>query len=591
MSKLDGIEDGAPQRRVRVAVLSSFTIDPLKPYLQVGCLERDIWAEVFIPGFNQFAQQILTPESDLYAFKPEVCFLHVLPEGLVDGIEASGLQDDHIRPMVETLSGLMEAFRSRDKGDLVVSNFSAPGRFPYSLHRDETEQLYRRLNKELERTAREIRGVHLLDYDSLTAYHGKESVADERLRHIGRMELGDRFLPKLANKMQVHLLALRGLGRKCIVLDLDNTLWGGIIGEDGPTGIHLNSEYPGSAFVEFQRSLLALHRRGILLAINSKNNESDAMEALEHHPAMVLRPEHFAAMRINWLDKCENIEAIAKELNLGLESMVFVDDSSAERELMRRLRPEVLTPEWPSDVVTYRAALESLCDFETLALTAEDVRRGEMYATEAKRDNFRSRSASLEDYLFGLEMEALISKANETDLARLHQLVQKTNQFNLTTRRYSQPDIEECLQREDAAVYVLRNRDSFGDNGLVGVAVLNREAKDATWRIDSLLMSCRVLGRTIETGFLKHILGELKALGCRYVIGEFIPTSKNDLVKDFYPEAGFQSTEEREGVYRWIMDLSTYVPPALPWLNVNPATSSPQPLHENMLGLNSVAES
>ena len=578
LSDIKDLAQAAGQRRVRIAVLSSFTLDPIKPYLQVACIERGTWAEVFIPGFNQFAQQILDPESDLYTFQPDVCFLHITPEAVLDRGDSSSIVAGQVESLVETIGGLVQAFRSRCKGDLVVSNFSAPARFPYSLRQDEVVGLYGLVNNKLERVAKEVPGVHVLDHESLTAYHGKESVADERLRHIARMELGDRFLPKLANKMLSYVLALRGLGRKCIVLDLDNTLWGGVVGEDGFAGIQLGPEYPGSAFVEFQQSLLTLHQRGILLAINSKNNEADAIEVLAQNPAMVLRPNHFAAMRINWRDKCENIEAIAKELNLGLESVVFIDDSPVERDLMRRLRPEVLTPEWPEDMVLYRTALESLCDFETLSVTEEDLRRGEMYVAQGEREEFRKRSGSLEEHLFGLRMEVLLNEAKEADIPRIHQLVQKTNQFNLTTRRYSLAEIEGLCQRNDAVVYVLRNRDRFGDNGLVGIAVLIKEdgsTAGPTWRFDSLLMSCRVLGRTIETGFLKYILEELKAKGCRYAIGEFISTAKNALVKDFYAEAGFQPMEVREETQRWILDLSVYVPPSLPWLSVNPAASSP----------------
>ena len=581
LSRLGGLSEVAGRRRVRIAVLSSFTLDPIGPYLQVGCFQRDIWANLFFPGFNQFAQQILTPDSELYTFGPDICFLHVLPEALVSEMGPSSPDPDQVDPLAEALKGLIEAFRSRSPADLVVSNFSTPGRFPYSLQRDEAPELYPCLNNELDKVAHDVSGVHVLDYEGLTAYHGKESVADERLRHIARMEVGEGFLPKLANKMLAYVLALRGLGRKCIVLDLDNTLWGGIIGEDGADGISLGPEYPGSAFVEFQRALLSLHRRGILLAINSKNNEPDALEALQGHPAMVLRPQHFAAMRINWRDKCQNIEEIAEELNLGLESMVFIDDSPHERDMMRRLRPEVLTPEWPKDVVHYRGTLESLYDFETMSLTAEDLERGAMYASEAEREKFRQRNGTMEDYLFGLKLEVQIKKAEEADMPRVHQLVNKTNQFNLTTRRLSSADIESFRQRDDVVVQVLRSGDAFGDNGLVGVAILMRETEDdaeATWRIDSLLMSCRVLGRTVDTGFLGYLLEYLEARGCRYVIGEFVPTSKNAMVKDFYAEAGFQLVEESEEGERWVMDLSAYTPPALPWLDVNPLAASLQPV-------------
>ncbi len=571
LSQLDGLAQLVGPRRVRIAVLSSFTIDPIRPYLRVGCLERDVWADIFIPAFNQFTQQLLTPQSELYLFQPDVCFLHVPPEALAAADPSGGLTASQVEPTLEAVRTLVRAFRSHGNGHLVIANFAAPAWFPYWLQEDETSRVCALLNDGLRKIAEETSGVHILDYERLSAYHGKESVADARLRHIARMEIGDKFLPKLATMMLGYVIALRGFSRKCVVLDLDNTLWGGVVGEEGPAGIHLGPEFPGSAFVEFQQSLLALHRRGVILAINSRNNEADALEVLREHPAMVLRSEHFAAMQINWRDKSQNIEDIARQLNLGLEAMVFIDDSPVERDLMRRHRPEVLTPEWPSDPVLYRAALESMCDFATLAVTQEDLARGTMYAAEAERETFKKRSDNLEGYLFGLGMEVRINRAERGDLARVHQLIHKTNQFNLTTRRHSAADLEAFLSKDETLVYVLRNRDMFGDNGLVGVAILvreNEEASGSTWRIDSLLMSCRVLGRTIETGFLQHLLEALKSRGCRTVIGEFVPTKKNGFVKDFYAEAGFQKGRERDGAVESTLDLSTYVPRELPWLDV-----------------------
>ena len=580
LSELAAQWQAPQQRRVRIALLSSFTIDPIKAYLQVSCAERGVAAEVFLPGYNQFTQQILAPDSELYAFDPHVCFLHVMPEALLSGFQPSLTETSSFAALIEKVKGLAKAFRSRCNADLVISNFAGPGRFPYSLGFRNAAQSYARVNDELEKAAKDIPGVYLLDYEGLTSYHGKVSVADERWRHIARMELSIGFLPKLANQMLAYVMALRGLGRKCIVLDLDDTLWGGVIGEEGVEGIHLGPDYPGSAFLEFQHSLLALQQRGILLAINSKNNEADVLEVLERHPAMLLRREHFAAMRINWRDKYENIEDIAEELNLGLESMVFIDDNPAERELMRRLRTEVLTPEWPADVVCYRQALESMCDFESLTVTAEDLNRGAMYTAEEKRKEARKRSASLEDYFFGLEMQVFVNQATESDVARFHQLVHKTNQFNLTSRRYSVADIQGFLQADDATAYVLRNRDALGDNGLVGVAVIKRdgpEEEDFVWRLDTLLMSCRVLGRTVETGFLKYILQELRTKGRRSVIGEFIPTKKNAMVKDFYPRHGFVEAGEKDGASRWALDLTAYLAPDLPWLSVNPTRPSVTP--------------
>jgi len=571
--EFDGLANSNNQRRVRIAILSSFTIDPIKPYIHMGCLERNVWADVYIPEFNQFAQELLTPQSGLYSFNPDICFLQIPAEAIVDKWEPFNLQLEHVDDLIQSLSGYIRAFRDHCGGEMVVSNFSEPVCFPYSLGFNVATRNYKVANDRLVEVSKEIPGVHILDYEGLTAYHGKESVADQRWRHIARMELSHKFLPKLASKMLANVMALRGLGRKCVVLDLDNTLWGGVVGEDGPSGIQLGPDFPGSAFLEFQESLLNLHKRGILLAINSKNNESDALEVLAQHPFMVLRPEHFAAFRINWQDKCTNIESIASELNIGLDSMVFIDDSPVERELMLRLRPEVLTPKWPDDAVAYRTALEGMYDFAAVSVTEEDQNRGKMYAAEAQRERSLRRSSSLEEFLFGLGMVVTVSEADDRDASRVHQLVNKTNQFNLTARRYTSANVARFLSGEDVAAYVLRNEDVFGDNGLVGVGVVlccEPHKEESTWRIDSLVMSCRVLGRTIEKGFLDQILQGLKLKRCRYVIGEFIPTSKNAMVNDFYSESGFVLLGTDDTSTQWILDLKTYQPPDLPWLKVNP---------------------
>lgn len=566
----DDVRAAAGPRTVRAAVLSSFTIDPLRAYLQVDLLERDVLPNLYIAGFNQFAQELRQPSSALYAFDPHVCFLHVEASALVPGLPHVALQDKDVDAVAAAAEDLMRTFRSHCRGDLVVSNFAAPVRFPYGVREDPAAEAFRELNRRLRRAAEALTGVHVLDFDRLAAFHGKGALADARLRHIARMELSGAFLPKLAGAMLGFVLALRGFGRKCVVLDLDDTLWGGVVGEDGPDGIRLGAEYPGSAFVEFQQALRTLRDRGILLAVNSKNNEADALEILERHSGMVLRPDSFAALRINWRDKCENIESIAAELNLGLDALAFIDDSPVERELMRRLRPEVLTPEWPADAVLFSAALESLPDFETVVVTTEDASRADIYGTEKRRQSLQERSATYEDYLTSLGIEIEVGEASEYELPRVAQLIQKTNQFNLTTRRYSLAEVSELHRDARAAVYVLKNWDAFGDNGLVGVAIVRKDglASGATWTIDSLLMSCRVLGRTIEQGFLDFIVAEARASGAARVVGEFLPTPKNEQVNTFYGDAGFRRVDRGETARRWIAETAAHVPRHTPWLRL-----------------------
>lgn len=562
----EGLRAAAGRRVVRVAVLSSFTIDPLAAPFRIALLERDVLPDLYFGPYGQFERDIRAEESGLHAFAPDVCYLHLTIDAVVPGAAARDLGEAAVARAAEDLGELMRAFRRRSTADLVVANFVGGARFPYRTTRDPEAAAIQRLNDALRETAASVTGCHVLDFDSLASYHGRAAVADARLRHIARMELGQTILPMLATQLAAHVLALRGLGRKCVVVDLDNTLWGGIVGEDGPSGIQLGPEYPGSAFVEFQNDLLALRRRGILLAVASKNDRADGLEVIDRHPAMVLRRDAFAAMRIDWQDKPRNLAAIAAELGIGVDSLVFIDDSPAERELMRTMLPAVLTPEWPSDPVRFSEALRALPDFEVAALTAEDLARPEMYAAERRREELQRRMGSEEDYLARLEMVVDVGEAEPDELPRVAQLMQKTNQFNLTTRRRTLSEIERLHRATDARIYVLKNEDAFGDNGLVGVAIVRvvGGAARPVWEIDSLLMSCRALGRTIERFFVDHLVREAHAAGAVRVVGEYVPTPKNDLVRTFYADAGFAGEEDG----RWVVDPGAHQARELPWLRV-----------------------
>lgn len=567
----DELRAAAGPRAVRVAVLSSFTIEQIVPYLTVMLLERDVVPDLYVPDFNQFQQQIRLPTSELYAFRPDICFLHVQLEALVPGVRREAPPPEQIAAAAEEIAALAREFRSHSGADLVVSDFASPITLPYAIGPDPAAEGYRDLNARVRSALATVPGCTILDFDLLTAYHGKVRLADERLRHIARMELSAELMPRLATKMTSHALALRGLGRKCVVLDLDGILWGGVVGEDGPAGIALGPEFPGSVFLEFQRALTTLLDRGVLLALNSKNNQADALEILERHPSMVLRADDFAATRINWSHKHENMDAIAEELNIGLDALVFIDDSPVERELMRRLRPEVLTPEWPPDPVHYVQALRELPDLHVKELTHEDASRARMYVEEKQRRSVQGRSGTLTEYLAELAIQLDIRMASAVDLPRVTQMINKTNQFNLTTKRYASAEVAELHADGWARIYVLSARDAFGDYGLVGVAIVRIDSNDHVWTIDSLLMSCRVLGRTIEHAFLDHLVREAARSGAISVVGEFSPTAKNEQVASFYREAGFEDTGDGR---RWLVAPSAYRGHHLPWLRL----TDPSPL-------------
>jgi FkbH-like protein len=347
-----------------------------------------------------------------------------------------------------------------------------------------------------------------------------------------------------------------GLTRKCVVVDLDNTLWGGVVGEDGPQGIRLGPTAPGSEYVEFQRFLATLPQRGILLAIASKNNPDDALEVIRGHEAMVLRESAFSALRINWRPKPENLASIAEELNIGLDSLVYVDDNPDEREQMRQLLPQVLTVDLPRDPAQYRSVLERLPALQVMAVTEEDRMRAGQYAAKRERDQIRVQAASVDDYLRSLGIKVGIGPVSEPDVSRVAQLFQRTNQFNVTSRRHDAGAVRRMLGDPGWRTWTLKAGDRFGDHGLVATALARTDGGE--WTLDSFLMSCRVIGYGIETALLADIMAAASAAGATRLVGEFIPTRKNVPASDLFRLHGFVlSRTGDDGTQLWTRDFAT----------------------------------
>jgi FkbH-like protein len=319
--------------------------------------------------------------------------------------------------------------------------------------------------------------------------------------------------------------------KKCIVLDLDNTLWGGIVGEDGPQGITLSLAAPGAYFVAFQQALLDLHNRGVILAINSANNPADALEAIRSNPNMILKEQHFAAMRINWEDKVENMRSLAAELNIGLDAMVFMDDSAHNRAAMRGALPEVETPELPQDPAEYARFLHALPYFASAAITDEDKMRGNMYVTERLRKEAEKAYPDRQSFLAGLGLTMEFKENDESSSMRIAQLTEKTNQFNTRKIPFTNDELLAYMHEPAHRVYSARVTDRFGDHGLIAVALV-RSAPE-TWTIESLLMSCRVIGRGIEDAFISKIAERAADAGAETLRVTFEPTAKNIPAREF----------------------------------------------------------
>lgn len=545
---------------VRAAFLSTYTVDPLLPYVDLECAELGLAPDFYVSPFNSWAQDVINPASTLYLFKPDVVFLALAIDDLVPELgscPSSSRLEELGRQALERVVQTASRYAERTNALVVVHNFFSAYRDPLGIAR--TGNFLPRsawiadLNARLAAALTSRERVHVLDVQDVLLHRADGPLENSKMRHLASMRLGDRMLGEIARTSAGYIAALTGLTRKCIVLDLDNTLWGGVVGEKGPHGITLANTSPGSEYREFQLFLQSLSERGILLAINSKNNPDDAIEALRNNEWMVLREDAFSAIVMNWSPKPENIRQIASELNIGLDSLIFVDDNPHERELMRQTLPEVLTVDLPTDPALYRSALEMLPQLQVLGVTQEDRQRVGLYRSGKQRDAIKANAATIEEYLHSLDIAVRIEPASDKSLPRIHQLFQRTNQFNLTTRRHDVETLRRASRGEDERLYALSAKDRFGDHGLVAVALVR--AEDSYWCIDSFLMSCRVIGYGVETALLSSIASEALENGCRRLFGEFISTPKNKPARDFYEKHGFACYDEADGAIRWELDL------------------------------------
>lgn len=565
--KLARVSD-ADLPEVRIAILRNVTLEPVRPYIQVKCYEAGLKPVLMFGGFNTAPQEARDPASELYTFKPDLVVIALRLTALTPeiGERFTLLAPDAIERLaadaVNELHGMTRIVRSQSSAPILVHNFELP-LFPaggLQGVQSPTGQLnvIRDLNRRLLAAISPIGQTFVVDIEHLLGQVGYETGLDDRNWHQARAPYALPLLDKLAAEYVRIARALKGKARKCLVLDCDNTLWGGIVGEDGLNGIQLGRTYPGSAYRAFQAAALELQHRGVLLALCSKNNEADALEVLNSHPECLIRRKHLACTRINWNDKAANLREIARELNIGLDSLVFVDDSEFECSLIRQTMPEVQVIQLPKDPSRYERILRGLDCFDALAVTAEDLARTRLYQTEAQRQDLRAQSGSVEEYLRSLEMTLTIAHADPLGIPRIAQLTQKTNQFNLTGRRYSEAEIHGLAKDAAAAVYSAHLEDRFDSSGIIAVAIVRYEGDLAA--VDTFLMSCRVIGRGVEDALICHLASEARQRGCRRLTGEYCATKKNAMTADFYPRHGFQPTGE--GTYELALDGPNLVAPA-----------------------------
>lgn len=517
----------------RIALLSNVNMNMVIRLLQRG-------AEVWQPeGYGNELGILMNPGSSYAAFQPEYTFLVL---DLLELLEHETEPEAAERKINAWFEGLESALKPETV--YYISDAYLWGPELSVLFDTGRKALLERLwQKRLEQLRGARSNVRLLPYRQLIERLGEEKAFSLKMWYMGKMLLSNEAQKRLCELIQDKVRIEGRTPKKLLLLDLDNTLWGGLAGENDITPIELSEEHGGLAYKNLQRVLLQMQRQGVLLAIVSKNNEQDAEAVLKQHPHMVLRPHCFAAARINWKPKHENIREIGAELNLGTDSFVFWDDSPAERQLVKELLPEVAVPDFPENPEELAPAMAEIYRqyFMGAAVTAEDEGKTAQYAANAARRQLERSAGSFEAYLEGLEITVTGVQPGK-HAERLTQLVNKTNQFNLTTRRYTQGQIAELLEDKSRRVYLYRVEDRFGDNGIVAAAVAAIRQENAV--LEELVMSCRVMGKNIEYGILQDIEGDLRSRGCKSVTGIYIPTAKNGPVEALYERLGYRRTED-----------------------------------------------
>ena len=558
---------------IKVAVLGSSTTNHLVPGIRVGALRRGLWVRTYQPAYGLFRQELMDRESPLHDFHPDVALFafdafHLF--GLGGRVSAdhdqAGVLDSIEKEINECWRLAKEAFDCS-----VIQQTAAPIFDPIlgsNEHRLPGSRLVltTKLNGRL-RSMADRENVDLLALDMHMMSDGSRAWHDPSLWYRAKQEVSAGASPAYGDLVGRLLAAQQGRSAKCLVLDLDNTLWGGVIGDDGLEGIVLGQgSAVGEAFLSFQRYVLELSRSGIILAVCSKNDERNAMSPFESHPEMLLKRSDFACFVANWNDKVANLRFIAESLNLGTDSLVFADDDPAQRELIRQNLPEVSVPELPDDPALFSRCLADAGYFEALRITAEDRERAHQYQSNLQGQAVKAAATNLDEYLHSLKMELRYGRFDEVSLQRIVQLINKTNQFNLTTRRYNENQVRGLISDPGSQTFQFRLLDRFGDNGLIALVIGRTEAGGKrTLVLETWLMSCRVLGRKVEQACMNVVAEAAKRMGMEQVIGEYVPTPRNALVKDHYRTLGFRPIELQEGkTSRWVLKLEVFRPSEVP---------------------------
>ena len=550
--------DFSALKKLNIAILGDSATQLLVQAIRATGFDYGYNLQVWEADFNQIERQVLDSSSDFYKSEPEIVFLLLSSHKLLD--KYNKLEPIQYETLAEMQMDLVHQLYSTIKNHLnakvICCNFPEINDSVYGSYANKTEASFlfqiRKLNYELMLLAKKHPDFFICDISSVQNYMGRNKLFQASMYINTDMVLSVDVLPEVAKITLDIISTLDGNFKKCLILDLDDTLWGGVIGDDGIENIELGSLGIGKAFTEFQYWIKKLKNRGIIICVCSKNSETIAKEAFENHPDMILRPDDIAVFIANWENKADNIRNIQNILNIGFDSMVFLDNNPFERNLVKENIPEICVPELPEDPADYLEFLYSLNLFETASLSGEDAERTKNYQIEYQRSNFKKTFTGEDDFLKSLNMISSVQTFNKFSIPRVAQLSQRSNQFNLRTVRYTEADIKRFSVSETHLTFTFSLEDKFGDNGLICIIILKKD-EGSTLFIDTWLMSCRILKRGMEHFVMNTIVNEAKEKGFDYLKGEYIQTAKNEMVKDHYKNLGFAEHDNF-----WILNTSGY---------------------------------
>jgi FkbH-like protein len=535
-------------------LIADFTIDGFAGYLSND--EDFPTIESVVAPFDQVVQVLMDGELECWKRKPDFAVVWTRPESIIRSFNQvlgyETVPTAQILEEVDEYASLLVGMSARVKAVLVPTWVSSPYHGGLGMLDLKTgvgvANTLMRMNLRLAESFDESSSIYLLDTQRWVAAAGKNAF-NPKLWYMSKVAFGNDVFKEGVRDVKSALRGIGGGSKKLIVLDLDDTLWGGVVGDVGWEGVRLGGhDHIGEAYVDFQRALKSLTRRGVLLGIVSKNEEAVALEAITSHPEMVLRPEDFAGWKINWQDKAQNIVDLVSELNLGLQSVVFIDDNPVERARIREALSEVFVPEWPEDKMLYRSALLGLRVFDAPSVSEEDTERTRMYVLERQRNDLRKAVSSLDEWLRTLNTKIRVEGLNKANLQRAVQLLNKTNQMNLTTRRMTELEMADWARQDNHKLWTFRVADNFGDSGLTGIISL--EVEDEVGRIVDFVLSCRVMGRKVEETMLYTVIKNAKSQNLDRIFARYVPTSRNKPCLDFWKSSGF-ACDGKDGYFTW----------------------------------------